>query len=136
MAGVSNLASAGINLALSHQANRRADKQTDKSRDRQIAEIREQNASNARERQALLKRRIAEIRARNGASGIATSGGSIDAVIQGLQREAKQEAAASASKANSKIDQTRDNASQKKRKNLLALTSSLTRLGSGRSFLR
>ena len=137
MGGVSNIASAGVNLALAHQAKNKANKNIKRDRDREIADITERMAAQSRERQTALRERIAALRARAGASGVAATGGSIDAVIRGLEREAKDESAFSKRAANQRIGDVRESASGKRRRNLLEFTGTLSGLGrSSRSLLR
>ena len=86
MGGLSNLATVGLDLALTQQARRNADKEIKKQRRREVAERTADLARAEKEQTDLLKRRVAAARARAGGAGISTSGGSIDAIVRGLQQ--------------------------------------------------
>lgn len=137
MGGASQLASAGINLALAQQSKKKADKAANRDRDLGIAEINDQVAARERDQQAALRKRVASLRARAGASGLSSSGGSIDAVIRGLEEDAANETLEITNSASRRINSLRDTASEKRRRNLLNFASSLTSYGRGsRSLLR
>jgi len=137
MGGLSTLASAGINLALAQQANKRAGDQAKRDRDREIAQIQRESAARAREQQDALRARVSAIRARTGANGLASTGGSIDAVIRGLERDTDRETSDIRNAASTRIDDIRQGAEEKRRRNLLDLTTRALSVGRGtRSLLR
>ena len=137
MGGLSTLASAGINLALAQQANKRASREVRRDRDREIAQIERESATRAREQQEALRARVAAIRARTGANGLASTGGSIDAVIRGLERDVARDTDDIRDAAASRIDDIRQGAQNRRRRNLLDLTTRVVGSGRGvRSLLR
>lgn len=131
MGGASTLATTGVNLALSQQASRKKDKQIKKSRDEEIEAINQDVATKQGDQNAALRRRLAALKARTGASGVASKGGSIDAVIRGLERETATTNAELVTFAQNQIAGARESASSQRQRNLLSFTSSL--VGSGRS---
>lgn len=137
MGGLSTIASAGINLALAQQANKRAGDEAKRNRDREIAQIQRESASRARDQQEALRARVAAIRARTGSNGVASTGGSIDAVIRGLERDVARDTGEIRNAAASRIDDLRQGAQDKRRRNLLDLTTRIVGAGRGsRSLLR
>ncbi len=89
MGALTSLATLGLELALAHKAR---EDQKDLLKAQRRAEIRRIKLAEAEERrreQAALARRLAQERARAGALGIATTGGSFDAVLRGLEEESR-----------------------------------------------
>lgn len=133
MGGLSSLASLGLNVALGQEAARREAKDLKKERDRQIASIMRDNREAERQQAAALRRRQASERARAGATGTATSGGSIDAILRGLEQDAELDGAARREATNARVQQIRDSFGTRRRNNLLTSTNRL--LGSSSSVL-
>jgi hypothetical protein len=131
MGGLSSLASLGLNVALSQQAAQRESRDLKKERDRQIEAIMRDNREAERKQANALRRRQASERVRAGASGTATTGGSIDAILRGLEREAELDANARRKAASARVRQIRDTFGTRQRNNLLTTTNRL--LGSGGS---
>lgn len=135
MGGLSSLANLGLNVALSQQAAQRESRDLKKERDRQIAAIMRDNREAERKQADALRRRQASERVRAGATGTATTGGSIDAILRGLERDAELDANARREVASARVQQIRDNFGTRRRNNLLTTTNRL--LGSsGASFGR
>ncbi len=138
MGGTSSLASLGLNLALGQEAARRENKDLEKERDRQIASIMRDNREAERQQATALRRRQASERARAGATGTATTGGSLDAILRGLERDAAFDRAAKRDATNARVQQINDSFGTRRRNNLLTASNRL--LGSssatvGRSLL-
>lgn len=131
MGGMSSLASLGLNLALGQEAARREGTQLKKERDQQLAAIMRDDREAERQQATALRRRQASERARAGATGTATTGGSIDAILRGLEREAELDGAARREATNARVQQIRDTFGTRRRNNLLTATNRL--LGSSSS---
>jgi len=131
MGGLSSLASLGLNVALGQQAARRESRDLKKERDRQIEAIMRDNREAERKQADALRRRQASERARAGATGTATTGGSIDAILRGLEREADLDTNARRDVANARVKQIKDTFGTRRRNNLLGTTNRL--LGSSAS---
>jgi hypothetical protein len=89
MGALSSLATLGLELALAHKAREERENELEDRRRQEIRRIRAAEAEEQRRQQAVLARRLAQERARAGAAGVASSGGSIDAVLRGLEEEAR-----------------------------------------------
>jgi hypothetical protein len=89
MGAFSSLATLGLNLALQRQAQRAEDRKLEKDRDRQLGDIAARDAEASRLQDLTLRRRLAEERARAGASGVGGTGGSADAILRGLEEEGR-----------------------------------------------
>jgi hypothetical protein len=87
MGALTSLATAGLNLALQSRAQQAERDELKRERDRQVRSLRVDEAQARREEDLALKRRIAQERARAGATGVGGIGGSIDAILKGLQEE-------------------------------------------------
>ena len=129
MGGLSSLATVGLNLALSQEAYKRENKALDKERKRQVAAIQAQDAALAKDGADALKQRLASVRARAGAAGLSTSGGSIDAVMRGLEQEAADGLAAASDKASGRIEDLRESTAARKKRNLLELSNTWLDIG-------
>ena len=125
MGGLSSLASLGLNVALRQQAARREGRDLKKERDRQIAALMRDTEESERQQATALRRRQASERARAGAAGTATSGGSIDAIMRGLERDVDLDADARRQATSARIDQIIDTFGSKRRNNLLTTTNRL-----------
>jgi len=134
MGGFSSLANLGLNVALSQQAAQKQNKDLQKDRDRQISAIMRDNREAERQQATALRRRQASERARAGATGTATTGGSIDAILRGLEREAELDSAARRETAAARVQQIRATFGTRQRNNLLNTTNRL--LGTSNSTLR
>lgn len=136
MGGLNSIAALGANLALGQEAQRRESKQLAREKDRAITNLLERDLERDRQQQLSLRRRIAEQRARAGASGVATTGGSLDAVLRGLERETEEDLQAQKRDTARQIAELRDRFSEKRSRNLLdfsnRLLSSTSGLTSGR----
>jgi hypothetical protein len=87
MGALNSLATMGLNLALGQQAQRAQTKELRQDRDSQIREIQLRDAEARRQQEVALRRRLAEERARAGAAGVGSTGGSADAILSGLVEE-------------------------------------------------
>ena len=125
MGGMNSLASLGLNVALGQEAARRENQDLKKERDRQIAAIMRDNREAERQQATALRRRQASERARAGATGTATTGGSIDAILRGLEREADLDNAARRETTNARVTQIRDSFGTRSRNNLLTTSNRL-----------
>jgi hypothetical protein len=125
MGGLSSLASLGLNVALGQEAARRESKDLKKERDRQLAAIMRDSREAERQQASALRRRQASERARAGAAGTATTGGSIDAILRGLEREAELDAAVRRSETDARVRQIKDSFGTRRRNNLLTATNRL-----------
>ncbi len=134
MGGFSSLANLGLNVALSQQAAQKQNKDLQKDRDRQIAAIMRDDREAERQQASALRRRQASERARAGATGTATTGGSIDAILRGLEKEAELDSAARRETAAARVQQIRATFGTRQRNNLLNTTNRL--LGTSNSTLR
>ena len=125
MGGLSSLASLGLNVALSQEAAKRENRDLKKERDRQIEAIMRDNREAERQQASALRRRQASERVRAGAAGTATTGGSIDAILRGLEREADLDNNARRDVASARVQQIRDTFGTRRRNNLLTTTNRL-----------
>ncbi|MGH6916076.1 MAG: hypothetical protein ACREJ0_00030 [Geminicoccaceae bacterium] len=138
MGALSSLATTGLNLALSQQAASGQAREARQERDRRIQEIQARNREENRKRREELRRRLAAERARAGAAGVATRGGSSDAVLRGLVEEADRAEQAAAGSVRQRISELRRNASSARRNSLLDLAGDVAASafgGPGRSSL-
>jgi septal ring-binding cell division protein DamX len=138
MGGLNSLASLGLNLALGQEAARRENRNLKKERDRQIEAIMRDNRQTERQQTNALRRRLASERVRAGATGTATTGGSIDAILRGLEREADLDNNARRATTSARVQQIRDTFGTRRRNNLLSTTNRLLDSGAstiGRSLL-
>ena len=125
MGGLSSLASVGLNLALGQEAMRREGKEAKAERDRQIAAITRSSSEDDRQQASALRRRLASERARAGAAGAATTGGSIDAILRGLEREAEFDARARRDATAARVREINDTFGARRSNNLLTMTNRL-----------
>jgi hypothetical protein len=138
MGGLNSLASLGLNLALGQEAARRENRNLKKERDRQIEAITRDNREAERQQANALRRRLASERVRAGATGTATTGGSIDAILRGLEREAELDNNARRATTSARVQEIRDTFGTRRRNNLLSTTNRLLDSGAstfGRSLL-
>lgn len=133
MGGLNSLASLGLNVALGQEAAMRESRDLKKERDRQIASIMRDTGEAERQQAAALRRRQASERARAGATGTATTGGSIDAILRGLERDTALDNIARREDADARVQQIRDTFGTRQRNNLLTATNRL--LGSSSSVI-
>lgn len=125
MGGLSSLASLGLNVALGQEAAKRENRNLKKERDRQIEAIMRDNRDAERQQASALRRRQASERVRAGATGTATTGGSIDAILRGLERETEFDNNARRDVASARVQQIRDTFGTRRRNNLLTSTNRL-----------
>ena len=138
MGALSSLAMTGLNLALSQQAASGQARDARQERDRRIQEIQARNREENRRRREELRRRLAAERVRAGAAGVATRGGSSDAVLRGLVEETDRAEQAAAGSVRRQISELRRNASSARRNSLLDLAGDVSGSvfgGPGRSSL-
>lgn len=138
MGALTSLAATGLNLALAQQAASGQSRDARQDRDRRIQEIQARNREENRKRREELRRRLAAERARAGAAGVATRGGSSDAVLRGLVEETDRAERAASNSVRRQIGELRHNASSARRSNLLDLAGDVAGSvfgGSGRSSL-
>lgn len=134
MGGYSSLANLGLNMALSQQAAKKKNQDFQEDRDRRIASIMRDDREAERQQANALRRRQASERARAGATGTATTGGSIDAILRGLEREAELDSAARRETTAARVKEIRSTFGTRQRSNLLNTTNRL--LGTSNSTLR
>jgi hypothetical protein len=138
MGALTSLATTGLNLALAQQAASGQARDARQERDRRVQEIQARNREENRKRREELRRRLAAQRARAGAAGVATRGGSSDAVLRGLVEETDRADRAASNSVRRQISELRRNASSARRSNLLDLADNVAGSvfgGSGRSSL-
>jgi hypothetical protein len=121
MGALTSLATTGLNLALAQQAASGQTRDTRQERDRRIQEIQARNREETRKRREELRRRLAAERARAGAAGVATPGGSSDAVVRGLVEETDRAEQVAGNSVRTQISELRRNASSARRNSLLDL---------------
>jgi hypothetical protein len=138
MGALTSLATTGLNLALTQQAASGQARDARRERDGRIQEIQVRNREEDRKRREELRRRLAAERARAGAAGVATQGGSSDAVLRGLVEESDRAEQAGNSAVRRQVSELRRNASSARRSSLLDLAGNVVGSvfgGSGRSSL-
>ncbi len=128
MGALSSLATAGLNLALADQAQRRQSRTINSERDQRIDSIERRNAEERRGIEDRLRRQLASQRARAGAAGIGGSASS-NAILQGLIEEASVADQTSQQEASQSIATINRNARSARRNNLLELADSSARRG-------
>ena len=119
MGAFSSLATLGLESALaeaSNSAERERLRQDQRQRTRGV--VADAAEEDRRQRQALA-RRLAQERARMGAMGVGTTGGSSDAVLRGLTDEADAARAARQLEVKQKLDSIRQLYSQQQKRNIL-----------------
>jgi hypothetical protein len=121
MGALTSLATTGLNLALAQQAASGHARDARQERDRRIQEIQAHNREESRKRREELRRRLASERARAGAAGVATRGGSSEAVLRGLVEETDRTEQAARDSLRRQIGELRRNASSARRNSLLDL---------------
>ena len=125
MGGLNSLASMGLNLALGQQAMRQEGKKAKAERDRQIAAVMGSGTEDARLQANALRRRLASERVRAGAAGTATTGGSIDAILRGLENEAELDARSRRDATAARVREINDAFGTRRSNNLLTMTNRL-----------
>ena len=129
MGALSSLATLGLNLALSQQAQRAQAKELRQDRDLQIREIQLRDAEDRRQQEVALRRRLAEERARAGAAGVGSTGGSADAILRGLVEESRLLDGARRRETAQRLAGIRDSHDGRRRRNLLAFADRTLSLG-------
>jgi hypothetical protein len=126
MGALTSLATTGLNVALAQQAASGQARDARQERDRRIQEIQARNREESRKRREELRRRLAAERVRAGAAGVATQGGSSDAVLRGLVEETDRAEQAAGSSLRAQIGELRRNASRTRRNSLLDLAGNVS----------
>lgn len=129
MGATSSLASLGLNLALSKIAADTEADRTSAGRKAQIKQIKAADAEAQRQQAQALERRIAQQRAKAGASGVGGVGGSIDAVVRGLTEESASQKAANEAETKAKINKVNSTYSGRQATNLLDFNNNWLGLG-------
>lgn len=122
MGALSSLATLGLDLALAQKAREEQKDQLKEQRRQEIRRIRAADAEEQRRQQAALARRLAQERARAGALGIGGTGGSIDAVLRGLEEESRALQRARSRETAARIEGARARYEARSRSNLLDAT--------------
>ena len=123
MGAFSSLATLGLDLALSQAAKRQKDDSLDREQDRRAQQILANSAEDRRQAELTLRRRLAEERARAGASGVGGSGGSADAVLRGLEEESRALQAARDAETRTRLDALEGTFGERRQRNLLDYSS-------------
>jgi hypothetical protein len=126
MGALTSLATTGLNVALSQQAASGQARDARQERDRRIQEIQARNREENRKRREELRRRLAAERARAGAAGVATQGGSSDAVLRGLVEETDRAEQSATNSVRGQIAELRRSASRTRRNSLLDLAGNVS----------
>lgn len=122
MGALSSLATLGLDLALAQKAREQEEDRLKDQRRQEIRRIRASDAEEQRRQQAALARRLAQERARAGAMGISGTGGSIDAVLRGLEEESRALQDARGRETAARISAVRQRYDGRSRRNLLDTT--------------
>jgi hypothetical protein len=130
MGALTSLATLGLELALAQKARDEQKDRLEDQRRREIRRLRIADAEEQRRQQAALARRLAQERARAGAMGIASSGGSIDAVLRGLEEESRALQDARRRETAARIDSVRERYDARGRRNLLETAAQFGELAS------
>lgn len=125
MGNSSSLASLGVNLALNQRAQQQEEQRLKSERDRRISTIRSSDADARRAEDRALRQRLSSERARAGAAGVGTTGGSIDALLRGLESASATEQASRQARSRQQINELRDSYSSRQRRNLLEFSNRL-----------
>ena len=119
MGAMNSLATVGLQLASAQRAQSGQEKQLAQEQERRVEDLLARSAENRRENDAALKRRLAEERARAGAAGLGTTGGSVDAVLRGLSDQSASEQRAADQVLDGRLAGLFDAQSSRRRKSLL-----------------
>lgn len=119
MGAIGSLATIGLNMALSRKAQRADESGLKEERDLKVRDILARDAEARRQQEQTLRRRLAEERARAGASGVGGSGGSADAVLKGLVEESRAESAARATETANDLSGVNQAFDSRRKQNLL-----------------
>jgi hypothetical protein len=130
MGAYSSLATLGLNLALSQAAQRSRSDQLGKQEDQQASDILASDAATREQQASDLAQRMAAERARLGAAGVGTTGGSADAVLSGLQDQGDLAQQALDAQTTSRLDQVQQSFDQRQRSNLLDFSNQWLGVGS------
>lgn len=129
MGALSSLATLGLELALAQKAREEQQDQLKDQRRQEIRRIRLAEAEEQRRQQAALARRLAQERARAGAAGLSASGGSIDAVLRGLEEESRALQQARGRETAARLSAVRERYEGRSRRSLLDSTALIGGLG-------
>lgn len=122
MGAYTSLATTGLNLLSAQQAQTQAEKQLRNEEKRRAKDIAANSAEEERRQRSALLERLASERARAGAAGVATTGGSIDAILRGLESESRAQSTFRNSDVNRQLDALREGSEAQRRRNLLQLS--------------
>lgn len=129
MGALNSLAAIGLNTALSRQAQKSQDNELRREQNRQLREIQLRDAEDRRLQEQTLGRRIAEERARAGAAGVGSTGGSADAIVRGLVEESRLADAARTQQVGLRTQAVQDAYRSRRSQNLFNFASRLLSLG-------
>jgi hypothetical protein len=129
MGALNSLAAIGLNAALGRQAQQSQDKELRQEQNRQLREIQLRDAEERRLQEQTLRRRMAEERARAGAAGVGSTGGSADAIVRGLVEESRLADATRAQQVGLRTQAIRDAYRSRRSQNLLDFAGRLLSLG-------
>jgi hypothetical protein len=130
MGALNSLAALGLNLALNQRAQQAESKDLRQERDRQVQAVRLRDAQDQRQQEQMLRRRLAEERARAGGAGVGSSGGSADAILAGLVEESRALDAERHQESGARIDGIRRSFDGRRRRSLLDFAGRSVSLGS------
>jgi hypothetical protein len=119
MGALNSLATLGLNLALSQQAQQAESKELRQERDRQLQAISLRDAQDQRQQEQSLRRRLADERARAGGTDVGSSGGSADAILAGLVEESRALDTERRQQSGLRIDEIRRSFDARSRRSLL-----------------
>ena len=131
MGAYSSLATLGFDLALSQAAQRSRSDQLGKQEDQQVGDVLASDAATREQQAADLAEKMAAQRARLGAAGVGTTGGSADAVLSGLEDQADLAQQSLDAQTTSRLDQVQQTFDQRQRANLLDFSNRWLNVGSG-----
>jgi hypothetical protein len=87
MGAMNSLATVGLQLATAQRAQAKREKLAGQDEARAAEDLLARSAEAKRENESVLRRRLAEERARAGGAGLGVTGGSVDAVLRGLSEQ-------------------------------------------------
>jgi hypothetical protein len=131
MGAYSSLASLGLDLALSQAGQQERSSQLARQEGQQVDDIVASDAVAQQQQAAGAAQRLAAERARLGAGGVDTTGGSADAVLSGLQDQSDLAQQALDAQTTSRLDQVQQTFDQRQRANLLDFSNNWLNVGSG-----
>ena len=136
MGGMNNLAAIGLNMAMTQEAQRKRQREERKARKQKIAELDRKTAQAQADELDSLAARVAAARARAGASGTGATGGAIDALVRGLERDSEQQISGLIGERNRQVARLSQSSQKSKQGGLLGLASVLPGFPSSSSGMR